>query len=93
MLHTSITEKNVQIAQTRFMEDTYTVEIEVSEDSTGLVTIYVRQIALDVAPVTVKFCVEPQEAVCIGGDCRPEWNWRRADCPVHGDEVAAMREP
>lgn len=21
---------------------------------------------------------------CIGGDCRPEWNWRRADCPVHG---------
>ena len=22
---------------------------------------------------------------CIGGDCRPEWNWRRADCPVHGD--------
>lgn len=23
-------------------------------------------------------------AECIGGDCRPEWNWRRMDCPVHG---------
>jgi hypothetical protein len=22
---------------------------------------------------------------CIGGDCRPEWNWRRMDCPLHGE--------
>ena len=26
---------------------------------------------------------------CVGGDCRPEWNWRRTDCPVHGDEAQA----
>jgi hypothetical protein len=24
---------------------------------------------------------------CMGGDCRPEWNWRRADCPRHGDDA------
>jgi hypothetical protein len=25
---------------------------------------------------------------CIGGDCRPDWNWRRPDCPIHGDPNA-----
>lgn len=25
-----------------------------------------------------------RDHLCIGGDCRPEWNWVREDCPVHG---------
>lgn len=32
-----------------------------------------------------------QDVRCIGGDCRPEWNWRRTDCPVHGDDASDGR--
>lgn len=31
---------------------------------------------------------EDVKPVCIGGECRPEWNWKRTDCPVHGSDGA-----
>lgn len=57
MLHPSQIGKNsVLVAQTRFMEDTdYAVEIEVSEASTGLITICITQVAPNGDPVMVKF--------------------------------------
>jgi hypothetical protein len=39
---------------------------------------------------------------CCGGTCRPEWNWRSTECPLHWpwavisellDEVSRLRNP
>ena len=74
MLKTWIDERrNVQVLQRKGMEDLGQpdgmlwqdrVEVEVAEDSTGVLTIYVRMVWDEAEPVIVKFC-GPEEVAAM----------------------------